>query len=150
MTSRSSSSAVEVAAAAVLTGVVTALLPPARLPTPVRRSMHAGLGLTAGAAVWFALSRLPESGTEEAPAAREPLPVPARLAFASAFGGLVALCSVAGGVLDARAEHALARRGSRHPRFWIGLAGAAVSVATSVRDVRRPDGVATDAGTQLP
>lgn len=133
------SSILDMAATPVGVGVITAVLPPSRLPRRARRSLHAVLGLGAGAAVWGALSK--PSAAPTVPAGRAvthppaddaaPLPVPARLALSSAFGGLVALSSVGGFVLDAQAERALARRGVRHPRVWIGVAAAAISAATA-------------------
>ena len=113
---------------AVASGVATALLPPARIPTPVRRSLHAGLGLATGAATAWALGRPGSTGSEEP---QEVLPLGARVALGTGFGSLVALASAAGTGVDTAAERALVRRGVRRPCLWIGLAAAGLTAVTS-------------------
>jgi hypothetical protein len=130
MTALSPSSPRQVAAQALGTGLATALLPSHRLPARARRAMHAALGLGAGGATWVTLSRRADP---------PPLPARPRAALASAFGGLTALSSVAGFALDARLEQALARRGTRHPRLWMGVGAAALSVAAALVDKRLAD-----------
>ena len=122
---------------AAASGLATALFPPARIPVAVRRSLHLGLGAAAAGAVLWATSRPAAPGADaQAELDGEPLPLPARVAIASAIGSLVALSSVGGMALDSAAERALLRRGVRRPRVWIGIAAAGFAAATSYAESR--------------
>ena len=129
-------------ASAVASGIVTVLVPPARIPARVRRSVHAGLGLAAAGATAWTLGRTAASepgqpDDDSRPAAPHPFPLRTRLAISTVVGALAAASSAAGMGLDAVAERALVRRGVPHPRVWMGVAAAALSAATAWADTRR-------------
>ncbi len=149
MSADSSTSPLGLLGGAVASGVATALFPPARIPTRMRRSIHVGLGLAASGYVFWAMDNRktsdpvrtaePTQDPEEGPG--RGLSLRPRLVIAGGLGAMVALSSVAGMGVDAAAERALVRRGVRHPRIWIGAATAAITTAMAWSDARPgPDG----------
>lgn len=125
-------SATSAAALAIASGVATALVPPARLPSRLRHGVHATLGLSTAAACAVALTQPGRNG-------EEPLALPVRAGVVTASGALVALTSAATMRADTAVDNALARRGVRHPRMWIGVASAVMSAAISWIDTRFED-----------
>jgi hypothetical protein len=109
---------------AVATGIATVLMPPARIPTGVRRSVHVSLGLAAaGATVWVLGHTEPSGPGQPAdlplPTLPNSIPLHTRLVLSTLLGSLAAASSAAGMRLDTAAEQALRRRGVRRPRLWI-------------------------------
>jgi hypothetical protein len=142
--SPSSRSTQALLAKAVAGGVATALVPPSRIPTRVRRSVHLGLGLVTAAAVAHTLGRRDDVAQDDGP--QDPLPTAARVGIAGGLGTLAALSSVAGMGLDMAAERALVTGGARHPRLWIGAASTVITAAWSWGE-RRAGGAGAPEGS---
>lgn len=133
-------------AAAVATGVVTTRWPVQRWSRPARWALHGGMGALAGAAAGLAARRpdllAPEESTRDEP--RTPLGPVATAGIAVGLGALVAGLSRGGEAADGWAERALATRGVRRPRLWMGVVAAGLSMAMSVADRRREDASRSD------
>jgi len=108
-------------ALALATGAAS-VVPLWRAPRAVRAAVVAGAGIAAGAAT-FVGARVPEAFG----GSHDPVPVRPAAAVAVAAGGLMAAATVAGIALDRSGERLLVRRGVRHPRLVLGVAGAALS-----------------------
>jgi hypothetical protein len=129
----------------VATGIATVLMPPARIPTGVRRSVHVSLVLAAaGATVWVLGHTEPSGPGQQAdlplPTLPNSIPLHTRLVLSTLLGSLAAASSAVGMRLDTAAEQALRRRGVRRPRLWIGVAAAAVTATISWADARDQGG----------
>lgn len=126
-------------AAAVATGVATAYMPVQSWSRGVRWSLHGGTGAIAalGAAVTARQPGLWRGDDDEQDAA-EPLPVLATLGVAALAGATMAAVSRGGESADGWVERGLAARGVRRPRVWMGVGAAALSLAMSAAERRRP------------
>lgn len=125
-------------ATAVVTGVATTYMPVQRWSRATRWALHGGMGALAAGAVGVFLTA---PGTlvepEKLDATPHTLGPTAKAGIAVAFGAAVAGLSRGGQTLDAWAEGALARRGVRRPRLWMGVVAAGASLAMSASDRRR-------------
>lgn len=119
-------------AAAVGSGVITALFPLHRASRRTQWAIHGGFGILATAAtavgVW---TRTPEPGDERPSVALV-------AALAGGIGALTVAGSRGGQAADAWVERSLARHGVRRPRVWIGVASASVALGATVLERRRP------------
>ena len=125
-------------ATAVVTGVATTYLPVQRWSRPTRWALHGGMGALAAGGVGLVL-RAP--GTLVDPEKRDAPPLTlgpaAKAGVAVGVGAAFAGMSRGGQSADAWAERALARRGVRRPRLWMGVAAAGASLALSAVDRRQ-------------
>ena len=124
---------------ATATGAATALLPVHRWSPKVRWAIHAGLGVTAGAAAaWVARHGPAGAGSDtdgegEVPRAQgDALGLVGTTGVALVAGAVTVASSVGGTALDRRFEHGLSRRGVARPRLWMGLAAGLVSLAAGL------------------
>ena len=115
---------------AVTTGLAS-VVPIGRAPRGVKVALSAGTGVAAGAAAFVALRR-----PDLIAASREPVPAPQSAVVSAGVGALAAGATVAGIATDRAFERALVRRGVRHPRLWLGVAGAVLSYAMDELDRR--------------
>jgi hypothetical protein len=129
-------------ALATASGVLTAAIPVHRWSRRAQWSMHLSMGLLAGVGlVWLMQQRevVDDASDQGAVMPSEPeAPAGAATTALMALGGAAAMTaiSVGGVAADRAAENALARRGIRHPRWWIGAAAGVFSLAAGLSDRR--------------
>lgn len=131
-------------------GLLTVAMPIHRWPRRAQWTLHASTGLVTGAAVAWLLRYAPDQPTDprpeqeqpdlghpEAPQAAAGLDRRSTAVLALGAACLGAALSFGATAADGGAEATLARRGSRHPRWWIGAAAAGFSLATGLIDRRQ-------------